>query len=172
PRFQLLSSMGLEQLESYEGPTWLDEAIVKRLAIDKAMPGFAAELRQSLLARGQWLKQRGLASPSPSGEALPRAEAIANLRQLETRRVAQTLATELNASYIPPPPGRRIDGVYERSVTTPTGRLAVIRREDTFTLAPWRPALEQMRGRAVIGFVGPSRLTWTLDRGRGLPERA
>jgi hypothetical protein len=26
--------------------------------------------------------------------------------------------------------------VYERAVTTPMGKLAVIRREDTFTLAP------------------------------------
>jgi type IV secretory pathway VirD2 relaxase len=172
PRFQLLSSMGLEQLESYEGPTWLDEAIVKRLTIDKAMPGFAAELRQSLLARTHWLKEQGLASPSPSGEALAGAEAIATLRQRETRRVAQALAAELNASYIPHASARRIVGVYERSVTTPTGRLAVIRREDTFTLAPWKPALEQMRGRTVIGFVGPTRLTWTLDRGRGLPEHA
>jgi Protein of unknown function (DUF3363) len=170
PRFQLLSSMGLDQLESYEGPTWLDEGIVKRLTIDRAMPGFAAELRQSLLARAQWLRERGLAEASPSGEALAAPEAIATLRQRETRRVSQALAAELNASYIPHAPGRRIDGVYERAVTTPTGRLAVIRREDTFTLAPWKPALEQMRGRAVIGFVGQNRLTWTLDRGRGLPE--
>jgi hypothetical protein len=45
--------------------------------------------------------------------------------------------------------------VYERSVTTPTAKLAVIRREDTFTLAPWKPALEQMRGRMVMGLIGP-----------------
>ena len=28
-----------------------------------------------------------------------------------------------------------------------------------------------LRGRAVIGLVGPHRVTWTLDRGRALPER-
>jgi type IV secretory pathway VirD2 relaxase len=172
PRFQLLSSMGLEQLEAYDGPTWLDEAIVRRVTIDKAMPGFATELRQRLLARADWLKERGLAELSPSGEVSAGPEAIATLRQRETQRVAQALAAELNASYIPHAGGRRIDGVYQRSVMTPTGRLAVIRREDTFTLAPWKPALEQMRGRTVIGFAGRSRLTWTLNRGRGLPERS
>jgi len=136
------------------------------------MPGFAAELRQRLVARAHWLKERGLAEVSQSGDTSVGPEAIATLRQRETRRVAQALAAELNASYIPHAPGRRIDGVYERSVTTPTGRLAVIRREDTFTLAPWKPALEQMRGRTVIGFVGRSRLTWTLDRGRGLSQHS
>ena len=32
-------------------------------------------------------------------------------------------------------------------------------------------ALEPMRGQMVLGTVGPQRVTWTLDRGRGLPGR-
>jgi len=32
-----------------------------------------------------------------------------------------------------------VSGVYERAITTPTGKLAVIPREKTFTLAPWKP---------------------------------
>ena len=60
---------------------------------------------------------------------------------------------------------------YDRSVTTPAGKLAVIRHQDTFTLAPWRPALEPFKGRAVIGLVGPTRVTWSLDRGRALSGR-
>jgi hypothetical protein len=48
----------------------------------------------------------------------------------------------------------------------------VIRSADTFTLAPWKPALEPLRGRAVLGLVGPNRVMWTLDRGRTLPGRA
>lgn len=50
-------------------------------------------------------------------------------------------------------------------------RIAVVRREDIFTLAPWKSALEPMRGRLVTRMVGPTRVTWTLDRGRGLPSR-
>jgi len=34
----------------------------------------------------------------------------------------------------------RISGVYERAITTPMGKIAVIRRQDTFTLAQWKPA--------------------------------
>ncbi|HEY1244653.1 MAG TPA: DUF3363 domain-containing protein [Hyphomicrobiaceae bacterium] len=77
----------------------------------------------------------------------------------------------LSASYVPAEPGRQIVGIYDRSVTTPTGKLAVIRHHDTFTLAPWRPALEPLKGRAVMGLVGPTRVTWSLDRGRTLPGR-
>ena len=67
--------------------------------------------------------------------------------------MAQSLSHQLNAMHVPHDPGSRISGVYERSISTPTGKLAVIRREDTFTLAAWKPALEAMRGRAVTGLV-------------------
>jgi hypothetical protein len=72
---------------------------------------------------------------------------------------------------MPNEPGTRVSGVYERSISTPSGKLAVIRHEDTFKLAPWNAALEPMRGRAVFGAIGQHRVTWTLDRGRGLPGR-
>ena len=93
------------------------------------------------------------------------------LRQVETERLAGDLSRRLSASYVPAEPGRQIAGIYDRSVTTPTGKLAVIRHQDTFTLAPWRPALEPFKGRAVMGMIGPNRVTWSLDRGRGLPGR-
>jgi hypothetical protein len=93
------------------------------------------------------------------------------LRQAETERLAGDLSRRLNASYLPAEPGRQIAGVYERSIATPTGKLAVIRQQDTFTLAPWRPALEPFKGRAVMGMIGPTRVTWALDRGRTLPGR-
>lgn len=73
--------------------------------------------------------------------------------------------------HVPHEPGSRISGVYERAIATPTGRLAVIRSAETFTLVPWKPALEPLRGRAVLGVVGPNRVMWTLDRGRALPGR-
>ena len=72
----------------------------------------------------------------------------------------------MNATHVPHAPGSAISGIYERFVTTPSGKLAVIRREDTFTLAPWKPALEPLHGRAVTGMVGPNQVSWTLDRGR------
>ena len=89
-----------------------------------------------------------------------------SLRQFETQRLVASLSRELRAAYVPHEVGTRINGIYERPIVTPTGRLALIRREDTFTLAPWKPALEPLRGRAVTGVVGPTRVTWTIDRAR------
>ena len=168
PRLQMLSRVELERLADYDGPTWLDHAIIGNFHIDRAMPGFAAELRESLAARGRWLAERGLADPASAAEPSATPRIMATLRQRETTRMVEALSREFDAAYIPQEPGGRVRGIYERWVTTPTARLAVIRRQDTFTLAPWKPALEPMRGRAVTGFVGPNRVTWTLDRGRGL----
>ena len=85
----------------------------------------------------------------------------------------QVLSRQLNATYMPHEPGSRISGVYERAITTPTGRLAVIRREDTYTLAPWKAALEPMRGQAVTALIGPNRVgvvarSWARLAGAGL----
>ncbi|HWE19811.1 MAG TPA: DUF3363 domain-containing protein [Hyphomicrobiaceae bacterium] len=92
-----------------------------------------------------------------------------SLRQREPAHLAEALSRQLNAIHVPHEPGSRISGVHERAIATPTGKLAVIRNADTFTLAPWKPALEPLRGRAVLGLVGPNRVMWTLERGRTLP---
>lgn len=118
------------------------------------------------------IKGKGLARRTSIGEIEIKPQLIAALRQRETQRLVGTLAREFRANHRPPEPGARISGIYERSVSTPTGRLAIIRQEDTFTLAPWRPSLEPFRGRAVTGITTPSRVNWSLDRGRGLPGRA
>jgi hypothetical protein len=171
PRLEVLSAVEIGRLATYNGPTWLDEAIIGRFQVQKEMPGFPAELRQALADRGRWLAERGLADVSAMTEIAPRPEMMRSLRQRETAHLAEALSRQLHAIHVPPEPGSRISGVYERAITTPTGKLAVIRREDTFTLAPWKPALEPMRGRAVMGLIGPSRVMWTLDRGRALPGR-
>ena len=102
---------------------------------------------------------------------VPKTDMMRSLRQLETQRLVASLSRELGAAYVPHEAGTRINGIYERSIVTPTGKLALIRRQDTFTLAPWKPALEPLRGRAVTGMVGPTRVTWTIDRARALPGR-
>ena len=126
--------------------------------------------RRSPTAAAGW-PGRGWPTVSGSGEVAPKPDMMRSLRQRETAHLAETLSRQLNAIHVPHEPGSRISGVYERAIATPTGKLAVIRSADTFTLAPWKPALEPLRGRAVLGLVGPNRVMWTLDRGRTLPGR-
>ena len=59
PRLEVLSAVEIGRLASYDGPTWLDEAIIGKLQVQKELPGFTAELRQPLADRGRWLAGRG-----------------------------------------------------------------------------------------------------------------
>jgi hypothetical protein len=146
-----LSEVEIGRLAAYDGPTWLDEAIIGKLKVQKELPGFPAELRQALADRGRWLAGRGLADVSGSNEVAPKPDMMRRLRQRETAHLAETLSHQLNAIHVPHEPGSRISGVYECAIATPTGKLAVIRSADTFTLEP-------LRGRAVLGVVGPNRV--------------
>lgn len=169
PKLQELSPIELEA--TYHGPTWLDQAILSKWQPEPGTPGFATEVRRALAARGRWLAERKLSTVSPTGEVTPASEMMRTLRHSETERLVQDLSRHLRATYVRTEPGVRIAGVYDRYITTPSGKIAVIRRDDSFTLAPWRPALEPLRGRAVTGMVDPNRVTWSLDRGRAIPGR-
>jgi type IV secretory pathway VirD2 relaxase len=172
PKLDVLSGVGLDQQIGYDGPTWLDQAIHSNWRPDTHAPGFVADVKVALAARGRWLQERALADVSANGDITPRSNMTQTLRQLETERMVRVLSRQLNAVYIRSEPGVSISGTYELAITTPTGKLAVIRRDDWFTLAPWKPQLEPFRGRAVVGMIGLDGVTWSLDRGRSLPGRS
>jgi type IV secretory pathway VirD2 relaxase len=169
-RLKVLSAVGLEALPTYDGPTWLDRALTDTKSITVARAGFGKVLNKALEDRRQWLVANGMADRTPSGDWVARRDMRDKLRAREQARIVQALSRQLNASYLPHEFNTRVSGIYERSVATPNGRLAVIRREDTYTLAPWKAALEPMRGQAVTGLLG-HRVVWSLDRERGLPGR-
>ena len=171
PKLQVLSPVEIERQASYEGPTWIDQALLASWRPDADAGGFAVELRAAFAARLRWLGQRQLIDRDDGDEVVAKPDMMRSLRQLEAQRLVASLSRELGATYVPHEAGTRINGIYQRSIATPTGRLAVIRREDTFTLAPWRPALEPLRGKTVTGLIGPARVSWSIDRGRGLPGR-
>jgi type IV secretory pathway VirD2 relaxase len=170
-RLKVLSAVELEALPSYDGPTWLDRALADKQRISAAVTGFGAALEKALEDRRRWLVDNRLAELRPSGDWVPKPGIREVLQAREQARIVQALTRQLDASYMPDEPGSRISGVYERAIATPNGRLAVIRRDDTYTLAPWKAVLEPMRGQAVSAVIGPNRATWSLDRGRGPPGR-
>ena len=55
PRLEVLSMVELNKLPAYDGPTWLDQALLKRQPLDGHARGFAAELKEALAVRGEWL---------------------------------------------------------------------------------------------------------------------
>ena len=172
PRLHLLSPTDLDRQTTYEGPTWLDQAIVTKWQPEARTTGFTAEADKALKARTDWLVSRQLIEPMQDGKLEPRADMMKALRQAETQQLAADVSRHLNAAFVPATPGARIAGTYDHAITTPTGKIAVIRRDDTFSFALWQPSIEPFRGQAVSGIVGPTRMTWTHARVRGLPGRA
>ena len=171
PRLQVLSYAPIERLPLYDGPTWLDEIIVSEWRPEPGMPGFSAELANALAARGRLLAGQGLARLSGAGDIAAGPEMLARLRKFELRRLSSELATDLKATFMPRASGESVRGIYVRAVETPSGRLAVIQNQGTFTLAPWKPALEPLRDLAVTGAFARGRVVWTRDKGRALPGR-
>jgi type IV secretory pathway VirD2 relaxase len=170
-RLKVLSPVELGALPAYDGPTWLDRTLVDKQLRSGVVSGFGAELEKALEDRRRWLTANAFAELRPSGEWAPKPRMIDTLRAREHARIVEDLSRRLNASYVPNELVSRISGIYERAITTPSAKLAVIRRDDTYTLAPWKAALEPMRGQAVTAMITPSRVSWSLDRGRQLPGR-
>src|SRR5262245_11724778 len=170
-RLKVLSPVALETLPTYDGPTWLDPALAEKQLFSATASGFGAELQKAMGDRRRWLAERALAELDPSGKWAPKSGMAETLHAREHARIVQGLSRQLNASYLPNEPRSRISGVYDRAIDTPTGKLAVIRRDDTYTLAPWKAPLEQLRGQFVTAVITPNRVTWSLDRGRQLPGR-
>ena len=136
PRLHLLSAADLDRQTTYEGPTWLDQAIVSRWQPEIRTTGFTAEVDKALKARTDWLVSRQLIEQSQDGRRVPQADMMKVLRQAETQHIAADVSRRLNAAFVPASHGARIIGTYDHAIATPTGKIAVIRREDTFTLAP------------------------------------
>jgi type IV secretory pathway VirD2 relaxase len=172
PRLEVLSPVEIGQQVDYDGATWLDRAVIARERLDPSSTGFGKEFNQAVEDRRRWLIEQRLAERRPDGSVSPKPEMPALLRDREARHLAQMLARQLNAVHVPHELGERLSGIYDRSISTPTGKLAVIRNQDTFTLAPWKPSLEPMRGLAVTGLVQQYRVTWALDRGRAIAGRS
>ena len=155
PRLEVLSAVEIGRLAPTRARPGLMKPSSAGCPCRRSMPGFAAELRQALADRGRWLARRGLAELSSFGEVAPKPDMMRTLRQRETAHLAETLSRQLNASTCRTSPEAVSPASTSAPSTTPTGKLAVIRSEDTFTLAPWKPALEPLRGRAVTGLIGP-----------------
>ena len=58
--------------------------------------------------------------------------------------------------------GERITGVYRRLVVTSSGRFAMLNDGLGFSLAPWRPVLEQRIGQHLAATMRGDGVTWSF----------
>ncbi len=171
PRIEVLSPADLPGQETYVGPTWLDAVIAGRQPVATRSSGFGVDIERAIAARAEWLVQHQLADRVGNMELQMRPDSFAKLRSQETRQLGAELAREFGLPLSPSVNGVAFSGVYERSIVTPTAKLAVIRGDGSVTLAPWRPGLEAMRGKRVEGILHQTRVVWGPERGRDLVRR-
>ena len=167
-RIEVLSPAELRGQEAYLGPTWLDELISGKERLPRLSSGFGSEVERALETRVRWLLEQQLAERPVAGQVRLKPDALATLRRHETERLAGDLARQYGVPLVPTVPGVAFSGVYDRAIITPTAKLAIIRTGTSVTVAPWRPALEAMRGQRVQGIMHQTRVVWSLEHARGL----
>ncbi len=108
----------------------------------------------------------------PAGDVTPKPQMLAQLRQRETARLAETLSRQLNAMHVPHEPGtphiRRLRALDHHA----DGQARCHPQGRHLHAGAVEAGARAHAGRAVTGLVQPHRVTWTLDRGRGLPGPA
>ena len=166
-RIEVLSPAALKGQEAYVGPTWLDTVLSGRHRVATQSTGFGGDVERSLQARAIWLVERQLAERLPDNKLQVKPAAFETLRKLEIERFSSDLAKQYGVPFQTAQPGVTITGVYDRSITTPTAKLAVIRTATGVTVAPWRPSIEALRGQQVQGIMHPTKVVWGPGRGLG-----
>jgi type IV secretory pathway VirD2 relaxase len=164
-RIEVLSPGALKGQDAYVGPTWLDEVLVGRHRVTPQSTGFGGEVERGMQARAAWLVERQLAERLPDNRLQVKPTAFETLRKLEMERIGADLAQRYNVPFEVARPSVAIIGVYDRPISTPTAKLAVIRTANGVTAAPWRPSLEALRGQHVQGTMHPTRVVWGPARG-------
>ena len=169
-RLRILSYLNLEKLVDAEGATWLDKELIGKSQERLVQTGFGNEASAAIALRRQWLVTQGLGTIDSANSFRAQPRMIEQLRQRDLRQASQILSKELGLADAQIGEGDRIEGNFSRSVNLASGKYAVIQKSKEFTLVPWRPELEQFRGKVLSGTASSQGITWDWNakRGQGL----
>ncbi len=168
-RLRILSYLNLEKLVATDGATWLDRELASKTPMHLGDREFGTDVKSALRNRLQWLTERGMVEPAPDGGVRPAAAAMKALTRKEMNQAVanHSAASGLQAARLVD--GQRFEGAYMRSIPLASGKLAVFENSKEFTLVPWRPSFEDIRGKSVTGKVSGSTIAWELaGRTKGL----
>jgi Protein of unknown function (DUF3363) len=166
---RILSYLNLEKLVATEGVTWLDRELASKSSAQVSDQGFGSDVKSALRTRLQWLTERGMTESAPDGGVRPAAAAMRALTGNEMNQAVakHSAASGLQAAQLMD--GERFEGAYTRPITLASGKFAVFENSKEFTLVPWRPGFEDIRGKSLTGKVSGSTIAWELaGRTKGL----
>jgi hypothetical protein len=169
-RLRILSYLNVEKLVDADGATWLDKELLGKSQEKLSQTGFGIEAAVAIARRQQWLVTQGLGTISSANTFQPQPRMLEQLRQRDLRQASQILSKELGLTHVQLVEGERIDGTFNRSLNLASGKYAVIQKSKEFTLVPWRPELEQFRGKPLSGTASSQDINWDWNakRGQGL----
>jgi type IV secretory pathway VirD2 relaxase len=168
-RLRILSYLNLEKLVATDGATWLDRELANKTPAFVSAQGFGTDVKSALRNRLQWLTERGMIEPMPDGGVRPSAAAMKVLTRNEINQAFAKHSAASGLQAAQPMDGERFDGAYTRPITLASGKFAVFENSKEFTLVPWRPSFEDIRGKEITGKVSGSTIAWELvGRNRGL----
>jgi Protein of unknown function (DUF3363) len=162
---ELKSHLSIDRQSRVMGATWLDQQLIGR---SKGLGdlGFGGEVKGALQQRADFLVEHGLAERRGQGVVLAR-NLLATLRGRELANTAQKIAAETGMEHRPLVDGRRVAGVYRRSVMLASGRYAMLDDGIGFSLVPWKPEIETRLGQTTTAVVRGGGASWSFSRQRG-----
>jgi type IV secretory pathway VirD2 relaxase len=165
-RLRILSYLNLEKLIDAEGATWLDKELLGKSQDKLARAGFGSNVSAASARRRQWLVTQGLGTIDSANTFQSQPRLLEQLRQRDLRQASQILSNELGLTHAQLVEGEKISGTFNRSVDLASGKYAVIQKSKEFTLVPWRPELEQFRGKPLSGTANSQGITWDWNAKR------
>ena len=158
------SSLGLSDMKTAIGATWLDEQLMGD-SNERLMSGFGAEVEAAKSARRQFLVEQGIIA------GIRNDVTQASLDELTRRdlfEAGNSLTDRYGKPYSPAPSSGRLNGTYRGVVDRPSGKFAIIERSKDFTLVPWREVLERAHGKSVSGLIRGKSISWRFGKGLGV----
>ncbi|GKT00477.1 DUF3363 domain-containing protein [Acidovorax sp. SUPP3434] len=162
----LRSALSVEQQVRAIGATWLDRNLLLDGSV--ANKGFGAQVRDAMQSRVGFLAEQGLAERLGQRVRLAR-NLLSTLRDRELSTLGESLQAQTGHTYRPLQDGQHACGVYSKSIQLASGRFALLDDGMGFSLVPWRPVVENWRGKNVSAVVHGSSVSWQLQRRKDLP---
>ena len=162
---ELKSHLPIERQARVIGATWLDQQLISG-GRGLGDLGFGGDAKQALQQRADFLEEQGLAQRRGQRVILAR-NLLETLRNRELAQAAKDIATETGLEHRPMADGQRVAGIYRRSVMLASGRYAMLDDGMGFSLAPWRPVIEQRLGQQIAATVRGGGVSWEIGRQRG-----
>jgi Protein of unknown function (DUF3363) len=168
-RLRILSYLNIDKPITAEGATWLDRELASKSSAQVSDQGFGSDVKSALRTRLQWLTERGMIEPTLDGGVRPAAAAMRALTGNEMNQAVAKHSAASGSHTAQLMDGERFEGAYTRPIILASGKYAVFKNCKEFTLVPWRPSFEDIRGKSITGKVSGSTIAWELaGRTKGL----